>query len=142
MMKGLDLAEAYYKAHGAPMIGRQFGSYARRIAVGFVGPGSECFGFDDEISRDHDWGPAFCIWITAQDHKKVGKKIQAAYENLPQSFKGFGPRRVSSGEEFRTGVCEIGLFYRNYTGLDHLPKSNQEWLYIPIAGLCLSLPVM
>jgi hypothetical protein len=56
-MKGLDLAEAYYQKHGAPMIESKFGPYVRRIAAGFVGPGSECFGFDDEISRDHDWGP-------------------------------------------------------------------------------------
>ena len=50
---------------------------------------------------------------------------------------GFGPRRVSSGEEFRTGVCEIGVFYRNYTGLDHLLKSNQDWLYIPEPSLAI-----
>jgi len=137
-MKGLDLAEAYYHAHGVSMLASKFGSFVHRIAVGLVGPGSECFGFDDDISRDHDWGPAFCIWITADDHNKIGNKIKEEYKKLPQTFMGFGPRTVSSGEEFRTGVCELGAFYRTYTGRDHLPESLKEWLSIPdqSLGIC------
>lgn len=137
-MKGLDLAEAYFHAYGSPMLESKFGPFVQRIAAGLVGPGSECFGFDDDISRDHDWGPAFCIWITATDYHTIGKKIQEAYQKLPQVFKGFGPRMVSLGEEFRTGVCEIGAFYRMYTGLDHPPESFNEWLRIPdhSLGVC------
>jgi len=136
-MKGLDLAEEYFHAHGAAMLKDKFSAFVDRIAVGYVGPGSECFGYDDEISRDHDWGPGFCIWITAKDYKKIGKKIQRAYEDLPQRFMGFGPRIVSTGEEFRTGVCEIGNFYRIYTGLDGQPNSNREWLNIPEPSLAM-----
>ena len=73
-MKGLQLAEAYYNDLGAPMILERFGYLDSRVAVGMVGPGSECFGFDDEISRDHDWGPAFCMWLTSDDFKKYGTR--------------------------------------------------------------------
>jgi len=134
-MKGLDLAEAYYNAYGVPMIARQFGSYARRIAVGFAGPGSECFGFDDAISRDHDWGPGFCMWLTAADFEKIGAGLQEAYSKLPETFLGYGPRVVSPGEAQRTGVNTIGAFYQTYTGLDHPPVSLSEWLYIPEQSL-------
>jgi hypothetical protein len=129
-MKGIELSEKYYNAHGLPMIETKFGSYAHRIAVGFAGPGSECFGFDDDISRDHDWGPGFCIWLTGEDYKDIGPNLQEAYENLPKIFQGFGPRAVSPGEEARTGVSEINTFYRTYLGLDHLPKTLMEWLSI------------
>ena len=134
-MKGLDLAEAYYQTHGAPMIARRFGSVAPRVAAGFVGPGSECFGFDDDISRDHDWGPGFCIWLTADDFEAVGADLQQAYESLPDTFEGFGPRIASSGEEARTGVSKISAFYRTYTGLDRMPESPGEWLSIPESSL-------
>ena len=134
-MKGLDLAQAYYDTHGAPMIASRFGSYAQRIAVGYVGPGSECFGFDDEISRDHDWGPGFCLWLPAEDYEQFGAALQKAYQALPATFMGFGPRTVSPGEESRTGVVEISAFYKTYTGLDHVPASLSEWLYIPESSL-------
>jgi len=134
-MKGLDLAEAYYHAHGAPMINSRFDAFKHRIAAGFVGPGSECLGFDDEISRDHDWGPGFCIWLTADDFEVIGTGLQQAYENLPETFKGFGPRVASPGEEARTGVGEIGAFYQIYTGLEHVPGTLDEWLQIPEQSL-------
>jgi hypothetical protein len=58
-MNGLQLAEQYFNRFGAPMIEEKFPEYRSRIAAGLVGDGSECFGFDDEISRDHDWGLPF-----------------------------------------------------------------------------------
>ena len=134
-MKGLELSKEYYCAHGAPMIANHFSSYADRIAVGFVGPGSECFGFDDDISRDHDWGPGFCMWLTPEDRQEIGSVLQEAYQNLPKIFKGFGPRVASPGEEARTGVSDINTFYRTYLGLDHLPESLTEWLSIPEQAL-------
>jgi len=50
-MKGLDLAEAYYGSVGLAMIRERFRAFEDRLAVGLAGPGSECFGFDDEVSR-------------------------------------------------------------------------------------------
>ncbi len=134
-MKGIELSEKYFNAHGLPMIETEFGSHSDRIAAGFVGPGSECFGFDDDISRDHDWGPGFCLWLTAEDHKEIGPALQEAYQSLPKIFHGYGPRAVSPGEEARTGVGEINTFYRTYLGLDHLPKTFMEWLSIPEQAL-------
>lgn len=130
-MKGLDLAEAYYRDIGASMIRERFGAYAERIATGLAGPGSECFGFDDEISRDHDWGPGFCLWLTDDDDKVIGKALQSAYEKLPAVFQGFGPRQASPGEEWREGVARTNAFFLRFTGLHQPPATLQEWLRIP-----------
>ena len=54
-IKGLELAERFYLEYGAPMIKEKFPSLEGIIAAGLVGSCSECFGYDDGISRDHDF---------------------------------------------------------------------------------------
>jgi len=134
-MKGLALAEAYYHEVGRPMIREHFADGADRPAAGLAGPGSECFGFDDEISRDHDWGPAFCLWLTDDDYLQIGDRLQQAYLGLPPTVMGFGPRQASPGEEWRVGVGRTADFFRRFTGLDRPPKTLQEWLRIPEPNL-------
>ena len=63
-MKGLELARKYYEEYGRELIDTKFHDFADRICVGLVGEGSECLGFDDKISTDHDFEPAFCLFIT------------------------------------------------------------------------------
>lgn len=134
-MKGLELAEAYYRAVGRPMIRGRFADWEDRLAAGLSGPGSECFGFDDDISRDHDWGPAFCLWLGDEDHLEIGARLQQAYLELPPIFMGFGPREASPGEEWRVGAGRTSDFFRRFTGLDRPPATLQEWLRIPEANL-------
>ena len=130
-MNGLRLAETYYRDVGAPMIGERFGSFVDRIAVGLVGPGSECLGFDDELSRDHDWGPAFSMWLTDEDLDEIGGELQRAYVQLPATFLGYGPRLASPGEEWRVGTSTTSAFFARFTGLAHVPTATSEWLRIP-----------
>ena len=59
--QGLALSREYYETYGRPMLEQQFAPYKDKIAAGLVGKGSDCFGFDDRYSRDHDWGPDFCL---------------------------------------------------------------------------------
>jgi len=129
-MKGIDLSERYYYEHGERMVTAKFSQYQARIAVGLVGDGSECYGFDDEISRDHDWGPGFCLWLGSKDYAAIGRDLQLEYENLPQSFKGF-KRLTSQWGKGRVGVFEIGAFYKKFIGLPHAPATFDQWLYIP-----------
>jgi hypothetical protein len=130
-MTGLELSEAYYRAFGAAMLRDRFAPFADRLATGLAGPGSECFGFDDDLSRDHDWGPGFCLWLSGEDYDLIGDTLQKAYMELPATFSGLGPRRASRGEEWRVGVCRITDFYRRFTGLDRPPEHIQEWQRIP-----------
>jgi hypothetical protein len=136
-MKGLDLAEAYYGSVGRAMIRERFKAFEDRVAAGLAGPGSECFGFDDEVSRDHDWGPAFCLWLTEDDYRLIGDSLQQAYFELPTIFRGFGPRQASPGEEWRVGACRTADFFRRFTGLDRPPGTLPEWLRIPEQNLAV-----
>ena len=126
-MKGLEKARKFYEEAGAEMISRNFGDFENRIAVGLVGHGSECFGFDDQTSRDHDFETGFCIWLTKDDEEKIGFRLMRAYDKLVKSVNGERADRVV--ENGFQGVFVTGDFYRRYTGCDGAPKTWQDWLY-------------
>lgn len=127
---GLPLCRAYYEEIGKPMLNQQFAAVTDRIAVGLVGDGSECLGYDDEISRDHDWGPSFCLWLTNEDYATFGQDLQKAYDALPKTFRGF-TRKTATGGAGRVGVLRISDFYRQFIGLSHAPTTVPEWNAIP-----------
>lgn len=126
-MRGLDEARAFYEAYGRPMLHEQFPDYEGRIAVGLAGRGSECFGFDDDISRDHDFPQGFCLWLTDEDDIRIGVPLARAYRALlpPEEQK-----RSALAEESR-GVRRLSAFYRRYTGTNGAPESWQQWMAVP-----------
>lgn len=107
----LERSREFYETVGKPMILKEFPDYTDRIAVGLVGEGSDCFGFDDEISADHDYEAGFCMWLTEEDYKKIGESLQTAYQKLT---------KTENRLQYRRGVFSINGFY-NYilqTNLD------------------------
>lgn len=134
-MQGLELSECYFNEIGKPMLAAKFPLYRQHIAAGLVGAGSECFGFDDEISQDHDWGPAFCLWLNRQVYEAIGKDLQTELARLPRAFAGVNGRQESDWGGGRTGVFEIGRFYRQFIGFDHVPADLRQWRVIPETNL-------
>lgn len=131
-MTGLELSRAYYREVGRPMLEAEFPGLLPRAAAGLAGEGSECLGFDDEISRDHDFGPGFCLWLTAEDFSsRDGARLRAAYAALPGDFRGFPARKASPRGGGRVGVMEISAFYRRFIGKEQPPGSLMRWLYLP-----------
>lgn len=129
-MKGMDLAREYFEQYGKTLIEEHFGAYKQEMAAGLVGEGSECLGYDDEFSQDHDFGPGFCIWIPESLYQVIGVDMQNAYDNLPKTFQGF--TRIQTAQAGgRVGVISIEQFCRKYIGLPHEPKDNMEWFRIP-----------
>ena len=82
-MQGLEEARRLYEKYGVDMIDRLFPKWAGRIAVGLAGHGSECFGFDDELSRDHDFPEGFCLWLDDETDRAIGVQLARAYRSLP-----------------------------------------------------------
>lgn len=113
--KGLAIAREYYETYGRPMLQEKFPQYLDRIAVGLAGRGSDCFGYDDAESRDHDWGPDFCLWVTEETYGEIGEQLEEAYQGLPEEFKGCRRAPRVNGKS-RRGVIVISEFYRELTG--------------------------
>ena len=80
-MKGIELAKEFFNQYGKALL-KDFYQYKDRIAVGLCGEGSECFGYDDQFSNDHDFEAGFCLWITQKDYDEYGFKLERAYAKL------------------------------------------------------------
>ena len=128
-MNGMELARAYYNEYGE-YLRRMFPGYENKLAFGLAGEGSECFGYDDQISQDHDFGPGFCVWITRDTARAIGPQLQAAYAALPATFQGY-TRYETAEAEGRVGVIPIDRFFARYTNCTDVPRTNMEWLRIP-----------
>ncbi len=134
-MQGLDIAKEYYLQYGKPMLVEQFADVLDRIAVGLVGEGSECFGYDDEFSRDHDFDAGFCLWITEADEREFGFRLERAYSKLPKEFMGLRRNLLSPVGGNRKGVITVENFYTRFLGATNAPDSVERWLYTPSASL-------
>lgn len=138
-MKGLELAERYFHEVGEPVFRQHFGESYERMAFGLVGDGSECYGYDDATSRDHDWGPGFCVWLNQTDYDEFGAEARKIYDRLPKTFLGYPPRQTSSWGGGRIGVLEITAFYQNFIGTLQPPATLDEWLLLPENALAAAV---
>ena len=138
-MKGLELSKLYYEKFGAPMISESFPQIEGRIAVGLCGDGSECLGFDDEVSKDHDFEPSFCMWLAADDFDNYSLALTKAYNSLPKSFMGHERTNVTPTGGARRGVFSVGGFYERFLGSPSAPSSYAHWLSLPEYSLCAAV---
>ena len=136
-MKGLELAKEFYKTYGEPMLREQFPEWQGQIAVGLVGGGSECYGFDDEISRDHDFEPGFCLFLPdeAVIDRQVAFRLERAYAKLPKEFAGFTRQTMSPVGGNRHGVIRTSDFYLEKVGSPNGFLTTEQWLTLPSYAL-------
>lgn len=130
-MKGIELSERFYEECGKPMLEADFSEVLPVICIGLVGSGSECYGFDDEISQDHDFEPAFCIFVPDDIDDKILFELERAYAKLPKEFLGLERCRFSAVGGKRHGVIKIGDFYEGKTGSPKGELSLGQWLTVP-----------
>ena len=132
-MRGLELARAYYEAHGAPMLREQFPELLPKIAVGLFGSGSECFGYDDEISRDHDFEPGFMLLLPGEDavDRRTAFLLERAYAKLPREFMGLRRGLMQPVGGPRRGVLRAADFFTEKVGAPDGVLTVGQWLQIP-----------
>lgn len=126
-MNGLELSELYWESEIKPFLGRNFPVCMGKIAVGLAGEGSECFGFDDEISRDHDWGVRVCFWMEHREYLESGGGLQKVLKALPSKFRTW-PVIWTEG---KSGVLDQNTFFRKYLGTEKMPMTVGQWLRVP-----------
>jgi len=136
-MKGLELSERFYCEYGAPMLDGQFADIAPSLAVGLFGSGSECFGYDDGLSPDHDFEPGFCIVLPDEDiiDRKTEFALERAYSKLPREFMGYKRCILNPAGGNRHGVIRMRSFFLNKTGSPDGILPTLAWFSVPEQAL-------
>ncbi len=132
-MKGLELSRQFYLAYGAPMLEEQFSAITPLLAVGLVGSGSECFGYDDELSQDHDFEPGFCLFLPGEDviSSREAFALERAYAKLPKEFMGYKRSPLNPVGGNRHGVLRLSDFLRERLGNGDGCLAPMDWFYLP-----------
>ena len=136
-MNGLELSKAFYEQFGAPMLHEQFPQEEKYIAVGLLGSGSECLGFDDEISQDHDFEPGFCLLLPGEDviDRRTAFQLERAYAKLPKAFMGFRRSALAPVGGARHGVLRTSEFFTEKVGAPDGVLTVDQWLKLPQQAL-------
>lgn len=142
-MQGIELSRRFYAQIVAPWLATV--APRLRYSAALIGYGSELLGFDDETSRDHNWGPRVHIHLSAEDFARHARPLLAAFTAvLPQHFAGepigwrSRPHPPASGPH-AAGAMEHGLEFHTLEGrliettgrpsLDDL--TLRDWLGFP-----------
>ena len=136
-MNGLEISKAYFEAYGAPMLREQFPDLMPLMAAGLTGSGSECFGYDDEISRDHDFEPGFCLFLPGEDRvsRQEAFRLERAYARLPREFMGLSRGLMQPVGGARRGVMRTAEFFSDKVGAPDGLLTPMQWLSTPDSAL-------
>jgi hypothetical protein len=136
-MKGLELSKKYYETYGKELLNSEFSDVLPLLAIGLAGSGSECYGYDDELSKDHDFEPGFCIFLPDEDiiDRKTAFLLERAYAKLPKEFMGFTRSPLNPVGGNRHGVILISDFFSEKVGSSDGNLSLEQWFTVPEYGL-------
>ena len=136
-MNGLELSRAFFEECGMPMLKEQFSDLMPFLAAGLFGSGSECFGYDDDVSRDHDFEPGFCLFLPEEAvvDRRTAFLLERAYSKLPRTFGGVSRPVLQPVGGARHGVFRTTDFFQKLIGSPDGLLNLREWLSLPEQAL-------
>ena len=142
---GLELNRRFYHEVVRPLLEASFSNLS--YAAALIGPGSEVYGFDTEMSMDHDWGLRLFLFLREEDKDKRDAIANLLSHQLPAVFYGFPVsfpiavnepkmrvmmRPVSGSINHRVIPITLRDFVRIQSGYDLAqPLKAVDWLTIP-----------
>jgi hypothetical protein len=145
-VQGLELSRRFYFEAVRPILERDFPRFEHAAAL--IGYGSDVLGFDDETSRDHEWGPR--VYLFTRDSTDAAAIERRLAHELPTSFAGFsthfGPTeeqgtarlagRTVGPVAHRAQVLGLRAYLRERVGVDPLDGFTVvDWLTTPTQRL-------
>ena len=123
LTKGLDVARDFFEQWGLPYLTHQQPHLVDRVAV-LICLGSDSLGNDDELSKDHKWGPRFTIIMTGEDMRRHGRQLRDQINQAaPREWKGHSFRYPQVSIE----VESLNRYFKRIVGCDHPPRTTRGW---------------
>ena len=135
-MNGIELSKAFFEEYGKPML-EEFPEVKPYLAAGLFGSGSECFGFDDKVSSDHDFEAGFCLFLPDESvvDRRTAFLLERAYAKLPKEFMGVRRSVLSPVGGARRGVLRTDEFFLEKIGSKDGTLTLNQWLTVPEQAL-------
>lgn len=112
-MQGIELSRRFYFEAIRPWLDGAGPGLKHSAAL--IGYGSELLGFDDEISKDHNWGPRVHLLVSREDFTAHAHRLVEQFSKVaPAEFLGepigwrSRPHPPASGSE-AVGAADHGL---------------------------------
>lgn len=86
-MQGIELSRRFYADVVGPWLAQAAPELAHSAAL--IGYGSELLGLDDEVSRDHNWGPRVHIFLSIDNFNDYARRLVGQFTKVaPDSYLG------------------------------------------------------
>ena len=119
----MEIARSFFAEWGLPFVEAEWPEIATRLAAGRLS-GSDVISGDDAISRNHNWGPQFTIFLSAADFATHGATLaESMNAAAPKEWKGY---RVAGGGDKNVLVESISAYFGKI-GLSSPPRLPREW---------------
>jgi Domain of unknown function (DUF4037) len=129
---GAELACRFHAEVVGPLLASEFPTL--RYAAGRLGGGSDVLGFDDAMSRDHDWGCRLTLLVDTADREAVPAVSRLLERDLPESFLGLPVRFPLTGSgtvTHQVEVATVAAFAVSRLGVDPTgPLTVADWLVL------------
>lgn len=138
-MKGLELARAFWEEQARPAIEETCPVLLPRLAAGLCGGGSDCLGYDDELSHDHAYAAGCMLFLSEEDAETHGFLLSTLYDRLPREFCGVKTEHRSRQGDGRYGVKTVERFFLAQLGTAGAPETWRQWMALPsftLAAAC------
>ena len=132
-MNGLELSERFYSDCVEPMLKTDFPELYPQLACGLFGSGSECAGFDDDVSVDHDFEPGVMLLLPEESvvDRQTAFRLERAYAKLRKEFLGYRRGGVAPVGGARHGVLRTSDVFTDKVGAADGVLTVQQWLTVP-----------
>ena len=131
-MSGGELSRRFYADVVAPLLAEAMPGLG--YAAGRLGSGSDVLGFDDAISRDHDWGCRLSLLVDEADRDAVPQITGLLERGLPDSYRGYPVRFPVTWDPALThkvDVATVAGFAASRLGVDPTGElSVPDWLVL------------